>query len=104
MKNSVCIVGSSDNLLEENGKLSGIIDWDSAQTGPKEWEFAILRQRIPKWWKKIKDSSLENINEDFVDCCGLIQSLRFWKSFPEQEDFADKQRKYIQEILKRQEE
>ncbi len=90
-----------DNLLtDDDSKLTGVIDWGASQTAPREWEFAILRQRIPEHWEKILESyGKENIDFKLMDICGLIQSLRFWKSFPQDIPFAEEQKDYIKKIL-----
>jgi len=88
-------------LVDENNNLTGVVDWGAAQTGPVEWEFAILLQRMPEYYNQILESYGESSLESTVlDVCGLIQSMRFWKSFPEDVVFVEEQRGYIKEILK----
>ncbi|NND65241.1 MAG: aminoglycoside phosphotransferase family protein [Gammaproteobacteria bacterium] len=86
-------------LVNTNGHLSGVIDWDAAQVGPPEWDFAILKQRMPEYWTTIKDAYDGGLNNELIRVCGLLQSLRFWKSFPKQDDFVAKQRSFIQALL-----
>ncbi len=88
------------NLLQHRGRLTGIIDWDAAQTAPREWEFAILRQRIPQFWDAAHRCYGTPIDPLIMDCCALAQSLRFWKSFPHHADFANVQRCHIRDILR----
>lgn len=89
-----------DNLLvNEVHELTGVLDWGAAQTAPKEWEFAILRQRMPEDWREIREAYGRVLDPHLLDLCGLVQSLRFWKSFPGQADFVAQQRDYIREIL-----
>lgn len=90
-----------DNLLVgKDGELTGVIDWGAAQTGPKEWEFAILKQRIPEYWNQaLKSYTGQPLDLELLDICGLIQSLRFWKSFPQDEPFVAQQREYIKMTL-----
>jgi aminoglycoside phosphotransferase (APT) family kinase protein len=86
-------------LVDANGRLSGVIDWAAAQTAPREWEFSILRQRLPNDWKTIINSYEGQLDIKLIDICGLIQSLRFWKSFPHQSSFVAQQRDHIKDIL-----
>jgi hypothetical protein len=87
------------NLLVEGSELLGVIDWDAAMLGPIEWELAIFRQRFPERRDLIASEYTRSIDEDLLKACGLVQALRFWKSFPAQVDFVSEQRKFITELL-----
>lgn len=90
------------NLLADGDTLRGVIDWEAAQSGPLEWEFAILRQRFPATWGVIANAYGRPLDIKMLDLCGLVQSLRFWKSFPHQEAFVKQQVDYIRRILEGQ--
>lgn len=87
------------NLLCSDGRLSGIIDWEACQSGPREWEFAILRQRFPESWQRVRSAYGLELDRKVMDIAGLVQSLRFWKSFPHDPVFVRSQRDYISGIL-----
>lgn len=86
-------------LMSDGGHLSGVVDWETSQSGPREWEFAILRQRFPEVWQDIVRVYDHNLDYKIMNLVGLVQSLRFWKSFPEDLVFAQSQIDYILKIL-----
>ncbi|MEM5472891.1 aminoglycoside phosphotransferase family protein [Hoeflea sp. AS60] len=88
-----------ENLLFEGDVLTAIVDWDAAQTAPPEWEHSILRQRFPEAYSEICSAYDGVLSEEGINLCALLQSLRFWKSFPNDQVFADVQRRTITEIL-----
>jgi serine/threonine protein kinase len=92
---------SLDNLLTtSDGGLSGIIDWGASQTAPKEWEFSIIKQRMPESFDAIMLAyGKTEVNQQLFKICGLVQSIRFWKSFPGDQLFASQQRNYIKSLL-----
>lgn len=87
------------NILTAGDHLTGVIDWEAAQTGPREWEFTILRQRFPAQVHSVYDGYGHHLDETLLDLCGLVQSLRFWKSFPRRPGFVAQQVDYIRRIL-----
>ncbi|MGH3624092.1 MAG: phosphotransferase enzyme family protein [Sciscionella sp.] len=89
-----------ENILVMNEHITGIIDWEAAQSGPREWDFAILRQRFPNKWRTIYAAYHHRLDDTLLDLCGLVQSLRFWKSFPDQEKFVKQQVDYLRQIMK----
>jgi Ser/Thr protein kinase RdoA (MazF antagonist) len=99
---SLCLIHKdlyTQNVLTVDGKLAGVIDWDSAQTGPKEWDFTILRQRCPRVWDDIVAGYPADLDQTLLDACGIFQCLRFWKSFPGDKAFVAQQIDYIKRIL-----
>jgi len=87
------------NILLSNERLAGVVDWEACQTGPREWEFAILRQRFPRTWEVMAGAYGRPLDPDLLDVFGVLQSLRFWKSFPHHDAFAREQREHISWIL-----
>jgi Phosphotransferase enzyme family len=92
------------NLLVADGRLIGVIDWDAAMLGPREWDLAILQQRFPVAYPRLLDVYSASIppsviNNKILETVGLVQALRFWKSFPDQKDFVAQQVRYIKQIL-----
>lgn len=87
------------NLLVEGSQLVGVIDWDAAMLGPIEWELAIVCQRFPDRRDLLANGYPLPIDEELLKVCGLVQALRFWKSFPAQIDFVGEQRGFIAELL-----
>lgn len=90
----------NQNLLFNNGKLTGVVDWEACQVAPKEWEIAILIQRYPEYEKQILSTYKHKIDLNVLKICGITQALRFWKSFPNDKDFVETQRNYIKILLK----
>ncbi len=89
-----------NNLLYLGNKLTGLVDWEASQIGPPEWEFAILRQRMPNIYQKVVGSYGNELNSELINLCGVVQSLRFWKGHPHDKDFVEMQKSYIKQILK----
>jgi aminoglycoside phosphotransferase (APT) family kinase protein len=87
------------NILLSDERLTGVVDWEACQTGPREWEFAILRQRFPGTWDVMARAYGRPLDPDLLDVFGVLQSLRFWKSFPHHDAFAREQREHISWIL-----
>lgn len=77
-------------LIDEDGGLNAIIDWDSAMSGPIELEYVVLWHRYPELWSNIKPEVL--LDKDIFMCAGLVQGLRFWKSFMNDLEYVDAQR------------
>lgn len=92
---------SCNNIIVDEKDEICLIDWETAQTSPKEWELAILRQRFSKKWPQIRTMYCDNIdvNQNVIDICGVIQALRFWKSFPRDLNFVRQQRAAISKIV-----
>lgn len=78
-------------LVDGSGRLSAVLDWDAAQMAPREWEYAILWQRFPLLWNSVAEALDLALDFDLFVACSLTQALRFWKSFPHQVDFVDRQ-------------
>lgn len=97
-KSLLCLVHKdiyTNNLLVHNGEISGVIDWEAAQTAPPEWELAIIMQRFPLLWEYFIEGYKTPFNYDLLRICGITQSLRYWKSFPKNADFVAEQRNFI---------
>lgn len=86
-------------LASDDDRLSGVIDWEACQSGPREWEFAILRQRFPNAWRSVRSAYGYALDQRVMNLTGLVQSLRFWKSFPDDPVFFQSQIGYILKIL-----
>lgn len=83
-------------LVDSTEKLNAIIDWDSAMSGPVELEYAVLWHRYPELWPFIKPSTLD---KDTFIVTGLVQGLRFWKSFTKDSKYSDMQREALRRTL-----
>lgn len=84
-------------LVDENGELTAIIDWDSAMSGPIELEYAVLLARYPEMMDPIIDKV--DLNKDTFVCAGIVQGLRFWKSFTQDSKYVDQQRLALKRLL-----
>lgn len=84
-------------LVGDNDKLSAIIDWDSSMSGPIELEYVVLWHRYPKMWDFIRP---ETLDKDTFVVAGLVQSLRFWKSFTKDSQYVDMQREALKRTLR----
>ena len=88
------------NILQKDGDLSGVVDWSAAQSGPPEWEMGIVRQRLPEMWHTILGAYDKFLDRQLMKLCGLVQSLRFWKSYPTDNRFSEDQRRNIVALLR----
>lgn len=89
-------VHSQNILVDDAGKLSAIVDWDSAMSGPVELEYAVLWHRYPKMWSLIRPDTLD---KDTFVVAGLVQALRFWKSFSKDLKYIEQQRNALSRTL-----
>lgn len=81
-----------NNLLFLGNKLTGLVEWEAAQVGPPEWEFAILRQRMSDIYEEVISSYGSELNFELLNLCGVVQSLRFWRGHPHDIDFVESQK------------
>lgn len=88
-----------ENILVSNNDLSGVIDWEASQIAPKEWELAIIMQRYPEHWDFFLNNYSHKFDFNILKLCGLVQSLRFWKSFPTHTKFVEDQKEFIKKLL-----
>jgi serine/threonine protein kinase len=83
-------------LVNEDGELSALIDWDSAMSGPVELEYVVLWARFPEMWPLIDPGDLD---KDIFVVAGIVQGLRFWKSFTRDSKYVDQQRSALRRLL-----
>lgn len=83
-------------LVDDSGELSAIVDWDSSMSGPIELEYAVLWHRFPEYFHMIKP---EGMDKDTFVVAGLVQGLRFWKSFTKDSKYVNEQRQAIRRTL-----
>lgn len=83
-------------LVNAEGDLSAIVDWDSAMSGPVELEYAVLWHRYPEYFDLIKSKDLD---KDTFVLAGLVQGLRFWKSFTKDSKYVSEQREALRRTL-----
>jgi len=90
---------SLGNLLVDDGHLTGIVDWAAAQTAPREWEFAIIAQRLGDFYDAVIRSYGIPLDNELLRVCGALQAIRFWKSFVDDEPFVENQRRLLRSVL-----
>lgn len=83
-------------LVDAKGELSAIVDWDSAMSGPVELEYSVLWHRFPKYFHMIKPRDMD---KDTFVVAGLVQGLRFWKSFTKDSKYVNEQREALRRTL-----
>lgn len=84
-------------LVDERGKLSAVVDWDSAMSGPVELEYAVLMARFPEIVAPIVSEA--DLDKDTLVCAGIVQCLRFWKSFTKDARYVEEQRSALKKLL-----
>ena len=91
------------NILFDSVGLTGILDWEAAQTAPREWEWAVWRIRYPKHWSiaiRKEFAKPTPLDTKVLDYFTLYQALRFWKSFPDHDLFVNQQRRAVISVMK----
>ncbi len=88
-------------LTGDYGRLASVLDWDSAQSGPRELEFAVILQRFPLAFPSVIAAYKHPIDTELLEACTAFQCVRFWKSFPTQADFVDRQRAQLRLLLEK---
>lgn len=83
-------------LVNSNGELKAIVDWDAAMSGPVELEYAVLWYRYHDMRQSIRP---EHLDKDTFVVAGLVQGLRFWKSFTKDSPYVQQQRDALQKTL-----
>lgn len=82
-------VHSMNILVDDTSRLTAIVDWDAAMSGPVELEYAILWHRYADMWPLIRP---EMLDKDTFVVAGLVQGLRFWKSYTKDSKYSEQQR------------
>jgi aminoglycoside phosphotransferase (APT) family kinase protein len=93
---------SLDNMLFSKLGFSGVIDFGAAQLGIPEWDFAIIMQRF-NMTKQDKTALFKGYSKKIslqkVALLGILQSLRFWKSHVDAEEFVKQQKKFLESCM-----
>jgi serine/threonine protein kinase len=92
-------VHKHNTLIDKDGELSALIDWGSAMSGPVELEHVVLWARFKDLWPQIQKELDIKLNKDLFVVSGIVQGLRFWKSFTKDSRYVDEQRVSLKRLL-----